>query len=151
VRGPLGLPLLLLVVAGAAISGYLTVVRLLGEAAVCGPSGGCAAVAASEYSAIVGIPVAVLGFALSVVLAGCALAWWLRSERRALLAAYLLLLLATLFVAYLTFIELFVIKAICVWCVAYAGTVVLSLVTAGLALRRSGAEPGPPEGYPPAP
>jgi uncharacterized membrane protein len=76
---------------------------------------------------------------------------WLRSERRALLAAYLLLLLATLFVAYLTFLELFVIKAICVWCVAYAITVVLSLVTAGLALRRSGAEPGPPEGYPPEP
>ena len=48
----------------------------------------------------------------------------------------MLLLLATLFVAYLTYLELSVIQAICPWCVAYAVTIVVALVTAGLALRR---------------
>ena len=68
--------------------------------------------------------------------------WWLRRERRALLVAYGLLLLATLGVAYLTFLELFVIEAICLWCVGYAVTVVVSLVIAGLALRASSRDVG---------
>jgi len=38
-------------------------------------------------------------------------------------------------VAYLTYLELFVIGAVCVWCVAYAVTVVAGWVGAALALR----------------
>jgi uncharacterized membrane protein len=93
-------------------------------------------VAASEYSTVLGIPVAAYGLGLSIVLAACAALWWRRADRRPLLLAYGLLLLATLVVAYLTFLELFVIHAICLWCAAYAVTIVASLVTAGLALRR---------------
>ncbi len=123
--------------ASALVSGYLGLARAMGEAAVCGPSNGCETVASSEYSAVLGIPVAFLGFGLSLVLLVLAGLWWLRRERRALLAAYGLLLLATLGVAYLTYLELFVIEAICPWCVAYAVTVVVSLVTAGLAMVRT--------------
>ncbi len=136
-RGPLGLPLVAVTLAGLAIAGYLAIVRFLGEAAVCGPSQGCETVAASAYSVVLGIPVAAWGVAFSLVVAGCALAWWRRADRRALLAAYGLLLLGTLVVAYLTYLELFVIHAICLWCASYAVTVVASLVVAGLALRRS--------------
>jgi uncharacterized membrane protein len=119
------------------VAGYLAIVRLLGESAVCGPSSGCETVAASEYSVVLGIPVAAWGVGFSLVVAGCALAWWRRADRRPLLLAYGLLLLGTLAVAYLTYLELFVIHAICAWCVAYAITVVASLVVAGLALARS--------------
>jgi uncharacterized membrane protein len=136
-RGPLGLLLVVLTAAGVGISGYLTAVRLLGTNAVCGPSHGCDIVAASKYSEMLGIPVAVLGLAGSLVLGGLSLAWWLGARRRALLTAYLLLLLATAMVVYLTFLELFVIEAICIWCAAYAVTIVASLIVAGLALRRS--------------
>jgi uncharacterized membrane protein len=129
--------------ASALVSGYLSLARALGEAAVCGPSNGCETVASSEYSAVLGIPVAFLGFGLSLVLLVLAGLWWLRRERRALLAAYGLLLLATLGVAYLTYLEVFVIEAICPWCVTYAVTVVASLVTAGLALRASSRDPEP--------
>ena len=129
--------------ASAFASGYLSLARALGEAAVCGPSNGCETVASSEYSAVLGIPVAFLGFGLWLVLLVLVGLWWLRRERRALLAAYGLLLLATLGVAYLTFLELFVIEAICPWCVGYAVTVVVSLVIAGLALRASSGDGGP--------
>ena len=127
--------------AGAITAGYLSVARALGEAAVCGPSRGCETVATSEYSAILGIPVAYLGLTYSLVLVACAAAWWLRADRRVLLAAYGSLLLAALFAAYLTYLELFVIEAICPWCVAYAISVVVALVTAGLALARTSHAP----------
>jgi uncharacterized membrane protein len=126
------------------VAGYLSVARAAGEAAACGPSRGCETVAASAYSVVFGVPVAYLGLAFSLVVAVLAAAWWLRRDRRALLAAYGFLLLGTLFVAYLTYLELFVIEAICPWCVAFAVTVVLALVLAGVALvRTSGGEAGP--------
>ncbi len=136
-RGSLGVPLIVLSLAGLGVSAYLVAVRLLGEAPVCGPVHGCETVATSSYSTVAGIPVAAFGFGLSLVLVGCAVLWWRRADRRALLAAWMLLLLATLAVAYLTFLELFVIHAICAWCVTYAATVIGSLATAGFALRRS--------------
>ncbi len=112
-------------------------VRAAGETAVCGPSHGCETVASSEYSEILGIPVALLGLVFSLVLVALAATWWRHADRRALLAAYGILLLGTLFVAYLTYLELFVIEAICVWCVSFAVTVVVAMVIAGIAMNRS--------------
>ena len=103
---------------------------------MCGPSGGCETVAASTYSTVLGVPVAAYGLGLSLVLVACAVAWWRRADRRPLLAAYGLLLLAVLVVAYLTYLELFVIRSICPWCVSYAVTIVVAWVLAGLALTR---------------
>lgn len=123
--------------AATAVAAYLSVTRALGENAACGPSHGCETVASSEYSVILGIPVAYLGLAFTLVLVACVAAWWRTADRRALLAAYGMLLLGTLFAAYLTYLELFVINAICLWCVTFAITVVGSLVIAGLAMRRS--------------
>ncbi len=70
------------------------------------------------------------------MLVACAALWWRRADRRPLLLAYGLLLLATLVVAYLTYLELFVIHAVCAWCASYAIATVSALVLAGLALRR---------------
>ncbi len=103
---------------------------------MCGPSGGCETVAASSYSVVLGIPVAAYGVGCSLVLTACAIAWWRTADRRPLMAAYGILLLATLAVSVLTYLELFMIHAICPWCVSYAVITVLSLCTAGLALRR---------------
>jgi len=136
--GALGLPLVVVVLAGLGIAGYLLVVRLLGEAPACGPGGGCELVQDSEYSAVLGIPVAAWGTAWSLVVLAGALAWWRRADRRALLLVYGMALPGTLAVAYLTYLELFVIEAICPWCVAYAATVVATLVITALAMRRSG-------------
>lgn len=135
-RGPLGPWLVVVGLIGLVASGYLFVVHELGGTPVCGPVGGCETVATSEYSSVAGIPVAAFGFGFSLLLVACALAWWRRADRRPLLLAYGLLLPATLVVAYLTYLELFVIHAVCVWCASYAVTIVLSLGISALALRR---------------
>ena len=137
--------MLLLAVAGAAIAGYLSIVRATGGSAVCDASHGCDVVASSEYAVILGIPVAYLGLGFSLLLVAATAAWWWLADRRALQVAWVLLLLGTAFVAYLTFLELFVIEAVCIWCATFAVTIVLGLIVAALAQRRAAAPPGPGE------
>jgi uncharacterized membrane protein len=104
---------------GLAIAGYLSAVHLQGDLPYCGPLKGCEEVALSEYSRIGGIPVAVLGVALSISLFLLAIAWT-RSGRVELLAAhYGLSLLGVVFEVYFTYLEVFVIGAVCVWCATY--------------------------------
>lgn len=125
--------------AGLAISAYLTSVKLAGELPVCGPLKGCETVALSSYSEIFGIPVALLGAAFSAAILVLAGWWWRAGDRPAILAAYGLGLFGILFAAYLTYLELFVIEAVCVWCVGYAVTVVAGWIVAAWAVRASGA------------
>ena len=125
-----------LALAGLAVAAYLTAVRLLGEAPACGPVRGCDTVAASEYSTVLGVPLAVLGLGFSIILTGLAMAWWRRGDRRSLHAAYALGLLGVATVAYLTYLELFVIEAVCLWCATYAATIVAGWIVTLVALRR---------------
>jgi len=124
-----------LAIIGLAVAAYLAVTKLMGGAPVCGPLQGCETVASSEYSDVLGIPVAVYGVAFSIVLVALSAAWWRRADRRALLGGYGLGLLGSLVVAGLTYLELFVIHAICVYCVVYAVTVVAGFVLAAIAMR----------------
>jgi uncharacterized membrane protein len=124
-----------LALAGLAIAAYLLAVRLLGEAPACGPIKGCETVATSEYATLFGLPVALFGVGFSILLGAVCLAWWRRADRRALYAAYGLGLAGIIAVAYLTYLELFVIEAICIWCVSYALTIVVGWVGAALATR----------------
>ena len=126
-----------LAIAGLAIGSYLLAVRILGEAPACGPVKGCDTVAASEFATLFGLPVALYGVGFSVVLAGGCMTWWRRGERRALYSAYGLGLAGIIAVAYLTYLELFVIEAICVWCVTYAVTIVAGWVIATVAAWRT--------------
>jgi uncharacterized membrane protein len=122
-----------LALAGFAIASYLLAVRVLGEAPACGPVKGCETVAASEYATLFGLPVALYGVGFSIVLVAACQAWWRRAERRGLYAAYGLGLAGIIAVAYLTYLELVVIEAICVWCVSYAVTIVAGWAGAVLA------------------
>ena len=135
-----GLAMTALAVVGLAVAAYLAVTKLTGGAPVCGPLQGCETVASSEYSEVLGIPVAVYGVAFSIVLVALSAAWWRWADRRALLGAYGLGLLGGLVVAGLTYLEVFVIHAICVYCVVYAVTVVAVFVLAVLAVREPAQE-----------
>ncbi len=136
--GRSGLAAAAIALVGLLISAYLAWTRLAGGLPACGPLHGCETVALSTYSELAGIPVAYLGLAFSAALLGLALAWWRRSDRRALIGLYGFGLVGVLFVAYLTYLELFVIGAICVWCASYAVSVVVGWIVAALALRRTG-------------
>ena len=114
-----GLILAVLDVVGLAIALYLSVVELQGGVPACGPIHGCEEVARSEYSRIAGIPVAVFGVALSMVLLTLALAWFRTDLYALLLAHYGLSLAGVLFEAYFLYLQVFVIGAVCIWCTSY--------------------------------
>jgi uncharacterized membrane protein len=125
-----GIVLAVLDLVGLAIASYLSFIELQGELPYCGPLKGCEEVALSEYSRIGGVPVAVFGVILSITLFVLAVAWW-RTNRPALLAAhYGLSLVGVLFEVYFTYLELFVIGAICVWCASYGVSLVARFAVA---------------------
>ena len=74
-------------------------------------SGGCEAVQTSRYAEIMGIPVAALGIG---GYAGLLFSALLRNEGGVLLGLFVVLV-SVLFSAHLTYLELFVIDAICQW------------------------------------
>jgi uncharacterized membrane protein len=100
--------------AGIAVAGYLSWAHYAHSAVVCIAGGGCETVQESDYAAIAGVPVAVLGLiAYAVILA--LIAWDAPIAR---LSAATIALMGLLFGAYLLALQLFVIDAICVWCLA---------------------------------
>jgi uncharacterized membrane protein len=144
-------PVPLLAIVGIAISGYLGSVESSGGEAFCGPVGDCNAVQDSEYARIAGVPMGVIGvLGYTLVLAG----WVVSRLLEGRLADVILVGVAagtfagTLFSAWLTFLEPFVIGATCLWCVSSALTMLaLMWLTARpgwQALRRlRGAPPDP--------
>jgi uncharacterized membrane protein len=130
----------LLALAGIGVSGYLTWTHLTNQAVACGQSPDCDIVQQSAYSEVAGVPVALFGLLAYVALAGLAFAYGRLSEA---LAEYVPLglfgisLAGVLYSAYLTYLELFVIRAICRWCVASAAILTLILVLSALELRTS--------------
>ena len=125
-----GLILATLDVAGLLIAAYLSIVELGGGTPACGPIKGCEEVALSEYSRVGGIPVAVFGVGLSLVLLTCALAWWRTDAYGLLLVHYGLSLAGVLFEAWFLYLQVFVIEAVCVWCASYGLSLILRFVIA---------------------
>ena len=128
----------LLALIGFFIALYLSLHRIgvIGQLQ-CG-TGGCETVQTSAYAVFLGIPVAFYGVAgyvalLVVSLVGLQPAWVQRRGPAILLAALSGLGLA--FTLYLTYLELFVIHAICRWCVASAVVIALIFGVSLLCLR----------------
>ena len=113
---------------GVAITGYLLYVRQTGGALVCS-TGGCETVQSSSYAEVLGIPVAGLGLAgfLGLFVFALARGEWARMSQATLALA------AFFFSAYLLYIQIGVIEAICQWCLA---TDVLTTAIAALAILR---------------
>lgn len=100
--------------AGMAVAGYLTWVHYDEAALVCVAGGGCETVQQSSYAELAGIPVALLGLlGYAVILA---LVLWDTPTAR--LGAAALAVVGLAFSVYLVVLQLFVIDAVCVWCLA---------------------------------
>jgi len=136
-RGRLGPAISVGAAIGLAIALYLLYTRVTGGIPACGGSSGCETVALSEYATFLGLPVALYGTGYSALVLGLAVGWWRSGDRRALLAAYGLGFAGLLAVGYLTYLEIFVIEAICLWCVAYAASVVATFGLAAAAVIRT--------------
>jgi uncharacterized membrane protein len=125
--------LAVLAVAGLCMSAYLTWVHLRGVAPVClAGGGGCETVQSSRYAEILGVPVAALGLG---GYAGLLLSALLRGEGGALLGLFVTLV-SVLFSAYLTYLELFVIYAICQWCVSSAALMTVAFILCVIRIGR---------------
>ena len=133
-----------LALAGLMLSAYLVLQRmgLLG-ALVCG-TGSCETVQASRWSEFLGVPVAGWGVAgylglFAVAFAGVQGRWAEQSGPTKLLA--LLSGIGVAFTLYLTYLELFVIHAVCRWCVGSA-VIIVAVFISSLAGLRAGSNTG---------
>jgi len=114
-------------VIGLLDSAYLTYIKLANATASCAGIGDCDAVNSSQYAEIFGIPIALLG-------AGAYLMMFIllflekRSDfwrQQAPLFLFVLTLIGVLYSAYLTFVEVAILHAICPYCVLSAIVLVI--------------------------
>jgi uncharacterized membrane protein len=113
---------------GLAVAGYLTYIHYAAVEPLCaGGGGGCERVQSSSYSELAGVPVALLGaIGYALILASL----FVSGDKGRLLGATLALV-GFGFSAYLTWVELVEIDAICQWCVVSAVLMTsLAVVTA---------------------
>jgi uncharacterized membrane protein len=109
-----------LAIAGLAVAAYLAYVETQSVAAICGPVGDCNAVQTSEYAYLAGIPIGVLGLAgYLAILAVWAWGRW-QGDHRVPLLLVAMTGGGVLFSIYLTYLEPFVIRAVCAWCLTSA-------------------------------
>ena len=125
---------------GIVVSGYLASKRLVGGSLACTRWAQCDEVNNSLYAKIYGIPVSFIGLAgylLLLALAVAALRSGGRVQRQMVLLGLLLSLGGVGFSIYLTYIEIYVIEALCSWCVASAIIISLLAIVSGISLWRA--------------
>jgi len=91
--------------------------------------GGCATVQNSDYAKLAGIPLSYLGVITYLILIASALVPGFPGR----LIAFVVSLCGVVFSGWLLYAELFLIKAICPWCVA---SLIVMLASFGIAIAR---------------
>lgn len=117
---------------------YLTWIKLM-EQGVCTLSSGCEVVNSSQYATIGGIPIALLGASAYLVMLAVL---WLETrsnffEFNGPLIVFGLSLVGVLYSAYLTYLELYVIHAICPFCVLSAIVLTAMLIVSSMRLQQT--------------
>jgi uncharacterized membrane protein len=142
----------LLALVGLFVALYLWLHQIgVGGELKCG-TGGCDVVQASRWAHFLGIPVAfygVVGYAAILGVALYALRPGALASRRPLLWLAVLATGGFLFTLWLKYLELFVIHAICRWCVASAVIITAIWIVSLLALRTPGLRTDPSSGRQP--
>ena len=114
---------------GLAIATYLTIVHYAGGEPVCAVAHGCATVQKSDYAKLAGVPLAVLGLLGYVGI----LVALIRDDETSRSVAAFLSILGFGFSAWLTYTEIAIIDAICIWCV---GSAICMTILAALNVSR---------------
>jgi uncharacterized membrane protein len=120
-------------VVGLGIATYLTIVHYAGAEPVCAVAHGCATVQKSDYAQLAGVPVAVLGvFGYLAILASL-----IRDTETTRTAAAFLSIGGLAFSGWLTYVEVYELDAICIWCVGSAICMALLAVISTARMLRS--------------
>ena len=125
---------LVLCIYGLGASMYLTFTHFEPKALACASNAtfNCEKVTQSPQSVIVGIPVAFLGLAFFVpMLVACLPVAWRTADRRVHLVRLVMAVTGVGMIIYLIIAELFLIKAICLWCSSvHIATLLLFIIVA---------------------
>lgn len=137
--------LALLALVGAFVSLYLTLYKagMIGSLACA--VGSCEKVQSSRWALFLGLPVAAWGLGFYLTALGLALAGLqerFADSRGVAIALAGLTGWGVLFSGWLTYVELFVIDAVCQWCVVSAVIVAVMFALSALDLRRGRSESG---------
>ena len=117
---------------GLAIATYLTIVHYAGGEPVCAVAHGCATVQKSDYAQLAGVPVALLGVLGYLAI----LASLVRDTEATRTAAAFLSIGGLAFSGWLSYVEVFELDAICIWCVGSAiSMALLAIITTARMLR----------------
>jgi uncharacterized membrane protein len=128
----------LLSLAGLFVSAYLYLFKIGKIGALACGTGGCETVQLSPWSRFAGVEVSligVIGYAVLTALSLAALQPALSSRRWPTLLLILLAMAGVAFTVYLTYLELFVIHAVCRWCVG-SGVIIVAILIAALLDRQ---------------
>ncbi len=122
----------ILAILGAIDSTYLLIYKLTGNNRMCLGNGGCHNVNFSPYSEIYGIPISAIGLVAYLVMAAIILLEpRLKVAREnGPLALFGMGIIGVAFSAYLTYLEVYVIHAVCPFCVSSAIIITLIFVLA---------------------
>jgi uncharacterized membrane protein len=130
--------LILLSLVGLADAIYLTWLKLASDG-ICVAGEGCEIVNTSVYSQFYGIPIALLGGVAYLIML-IVLLFETRVEFlevNGLMIVFGMSLFGVLYSVYLTYLEIYVIRAICPFCVLSAIVLLIMLVLSGLRVQRS--------------
>jgi uncharacterized membrane protein len=119
-----------LALGGLGIAAYLTYVHYAGAAIACS-TGGCEKVQTSSYAELAGIPVAVIGLVGYFLIL---LTAFVAGELGAV-AAVALTLGGFAFAVYLIYVQVALIEALCIWCLASDAVLAVLVLTSLLRLR----------------
>ncbi|HEY5103901.1 MAG TPA: vitamin K epoxide reductase family protein [Acidimicrobiales bacterium] len=127
---------------GLGLSIYLTITHFQPQALVCSGTGviNCAKVTTSAQSAILHIPVAILGLANYAVLTALNTPWAWRSRWRWLhVTRFVLVIVSMCFVLWLIYAEVIIIGSICLYCTGvHLTTFILLIVMTSVAPTQLG-------------
>jgi uncharacterized membrane protein len=132
---------LLLVVAGLLVTGYMSYTKLAGQPLACAETGmiNCSLVENSAWARVLGIPTALIGFTAHVII-GATLLLEKRVDffrNNAVFILFGFVVFCILYHSYLIYVSVFILKALCPWCLTAASIMLGQLITTTVRMRRA--------------
>ena len=127
---------LIVALIGFADAGYLTIEHYKNAIPPCSLTGGCETVLTSAYSTLLGIPVSLLGAIYYLIIAVGLFAFIESKNHEVLRVALLLTVLGFLASIWFLYLQIFVIKAFCVYCLGSLATSTILFISAAIVFER---------------